>query len=71
MKSVIYTTGGAADGSGGQGHEWLSGRSILLGGVGGLKNSVCVCRPDIWGPGLMRMEREATCLSSSLDEGCK
>lgn len=47
MKSVIYTTGGAADGSGGQGHEGLSGRSILLGGVGGLKNSVCVRRPDI------------------------
>ncbi len=71
MKSVIYTTGGAADGSGGEGHERLSGRSILLGGAGGLKNSVCVCRPDIWGLGLMRMEKEATCLSSSLDEGCK
>ncbi len=47
MKSVIYTTGGAADGSGGEGHERLSGRSILLGGAGGLKNSVCVRRPDI------------------------
>lgn len=70
MKSMTYTTGGAADGSGGQGREWLSGRSILLGGVGGLKDSACVRRPDICGLGLMRMAKKATCLSNSLDGGC-
>ncbi len=46
MKSVIYTTGGAADGSGGEGHERLSGRSILLGGLG-VSKTVSVCAVPI------------------------